>query len=92
MLKWWIGQVLIYLICNLSMKSVGKSVAGINTRIARPGPPQNLYLYLYLYFIYTPKFLGCSFAGEALISCFPASVISDLLCCASSAFCDPFLH
>ena len=24
------------------MKSVGKSVAGINTRIALPGPPQNL--------------------------------------------------
>lgn len=42
MLKWWIGQVLIYLNCNLSMKSVGKSVAGINTRIALPGPPQNL--------------------------------------------------
>ena len=41
-MKCWIGQVLIYLICDLSMKSVGKSVAGINTRIALPGPPQNL--------------------------------------------------
>ena len=41
-MKCWIGQVLIYLNCNLSMKSVGKSVAGINTRIALPGPPQNL--------------------------------------------------
>ena len=41
-LKCWIGQVLIYLIRNLSMKSVGKSVVGINTRIALPGPPQNL--------------------------------------------------